>query len=125
MSFTSPFNTKCKGVGVLVKFLKQKILKEMKKLILFFLLISAFAFGQGKKVLTLSECIKIALDNNTTIKQAEYTAQSQSASVTQAYGVFLPYLYPNPLSDSWLRLKIHYYSNYNLLKRRLSAYNQT
>lgn len=86
----------------MVKFLKQKILKEMKKLILFFVLISAFAFGQGKKVLTLSECIKIALDNNTTIKQAEYTAQSQSASVTQAYGVFLPNL---NISGNWNRTK--------------------
>jgi len=74
----------------------------MKKLILFLALVSAFALGQTKKVLTLSECTKIALENNTTIKQAEYTARSQSASVMQAYGVFLPNL---NLSGNWNRTR--------------------
>lgn len=74
----------------------------MKNIILTLVIISGIAFGQTKKVLTLSECIKIALDNNTTIKQAEYTAQSQSASVTQAYGVFLPNL---NLSGNWNRTR--------------------
>ncbi len=102
MSFTTPFHKKeYRGVGVSLNF-KTKKLKEMKRLVLFFIIISAFAFGQGKKVLTLSECVKIALNNNTMIKQAEYTAQSQSASVTQAYGIFLPNL---NFSGNWNRTR--------------------
>lgn len=74
----------------------------MRYLPLLAILISTFTIGQTKKTLTLSECVKIAIENNTSIKQAEYTVQSQSASVTQAYGVFLPNL---NLSGNWNRTR--------------------
>ncbi len=71
---------------------------------MFFFLILFFgiSFSQEKKVLTLNDCIRIALENNTAIKQAEYSAQSQSASVLQAYGVFLPNL---NLNGNWNRTR--------------------
>lgn len=72
----------------------------MRKLILLLILVPGLVLSQTKKTLTLSECIKIALENNTTIKQAEYSTQIQSASVMQAYGVFLPNL---NLSGNWNR----------------------
>ncbi len=72
----------------------------MRRIFLFLALLSGIVFSQTNKTLTLSECIVIALNNNTTIKQAEYTAQSQSASVMQAYGIFLPNL---NLSGNWNR----------------------
>lgn len=74
----------------------------MRYLPLLAILISTFTIGQTKKTLTLSECVKIAIENNTSIKQAEYAVQSQSASVTQAYGVFLPNL---NLSGNWNRTR--------------------
>ncbi len=72
----------------------------MRKLILLLALVPGLVFAQTKKTLTLSECIKIALENNTIIKQAEYSTQIQSASVMQAYGIFLPNL---NLSGNWNR----------------------
>ncbi len=72
----------------------------MRKLILLLALVPGLVFTQTKKTLTLSECIKIALENNTAIKQAEYSTQIQSTSVMQAYGIFLPNL---NLSGNWNR----------------------
>ncbi len=74
----------------------------MRKLFFVLLFFSGFVFSQTKKTLTLSECILIALDNNTAIKQAEYSVQSQSASVMQSYGIFLPNL---NLSGNWNRTR--------------------
>jgi len=74
----------------------------MRKLFFFLILFFGISFSQGKKVLTLNDCVKIALENNTAIKQAEYSAQSQSASVMQAYGIFLPNL---NLNGNWNRTR--------------------
>ncbi|CUU00738.1 outer membrane protein [Candidatus Thermokryptus mobilis] len=74
----------------------------MRRLFFFLILFFGISFSQGKKVLTLNDCVKIALENNTEIKRAEYSVQSQSASVLQAYGVFLPNL---NLSGNWNRTR--------------------
>jgi len=54
---------------------------------------TAFAFGQeniGLKKLSLDDCVKIALERNTTVLQSQYQAESQDAKVLSAYGGLLP-----------------------------------
>ncbi len=50
-------------------------------------------FGQQapvSKKLTLQDCVRIALNRNTTVLQAKYQSESQSARVLSAYGALLP-----------------------------------
>lgn len=52
-----------------------------------------FVFGQEGEVgkqLTLHDCIEIALQKNTSVLQAEYSSQGQSARLLSAYGALLP-----------------------------------
>ena len=56
-------------------------------------LLVGFAFGQEGSVakqLSLNDCIKIALERNTTVLQSQYQAESQDAKVLSAYGNLLP-----------------------------------
>lgn len=58
-------------------------------------MLTSLAFGQGNnaaKQLTLGDCIKIALERNTTVLQSQYQAESQDAKVLSAYGGLLPTL---------------------------------
>ncbi|HUI30063.1 MAG TPA: TolC family protein [Candidatus Acidoferrales bacterium] len=53
------------------------------------------AFGQDNSTprqLSLDDCIKIALERNTTVLQSQYQAESQDARVLSAYGGLLPSL---------------------------------
>lgn len=58
-------------------------------------IITSLAFGQengGTRQLSLGDCIKIALERNTTVLQSQYQAESQDAKVLNAYGGLLPTL---------------------------------
>ncbi len=57
--------------------------------------LTSFAFGQEGKAgeqLSLQDCIKIALERNTSVLQSQYQAESQNAKVLSAYGGLLPTL---------------------------------
>ncbi len=67
----------------------------MKKLVIVsvFFVVTSFAFGQDNNIakqLSLQDCIKIALEKNTTVLQSQYQAESQNAKVLSAYGGILP-----------------------------------
>ncbi|MCL4510296.1 MAG: TolC family protein [Bacteroidetes bacterium] len=56
------------------------------------------AFGQqsdAAKQLTLQDCIRLAVERNASVLQAQYQAQSQGARVLSAYGNLLPTLSAN------------------------------
>ncbi len=56
---------------------------------------TSLAFGQDNGIpreLSLQECIKIALERNTTVLQSQYQSESQNAKVLSAYGGLLPTL---------------------------------
>jgi outer membrane protein len=57
--------------------------------------LTSLAFGQennGPRQLSLNDCIKVALERNTTVLQSQYQAESQDAKVLSAYGGLLPSL---------------------------------
>ena len=65
----------------------------MKKLLYTFaLLVSSLYFVEAQTVLTLEECINIALENNLDIKRARNNAISRKAGYTQSKMQFLPSL---------------------------------
>jgi outer membrane protein len=49
----------------------------------------AWSFSQGQQM-SLQECIKVALDNNLTVKRSVYNVQSNEVNLFQAKGNFLP-----------------------------------
>jgi len=60
-----------------------------------FFMLTSIAFGQegnAMKPLSLNDCIKVALERNTSVLQAEYQSESQNAKVLSAYGGLLPSL---------------------------------
>jgi outer membrane protein len=63
--------------------------------VVFFLTSFAFAQNNNSNVtrsLSLQDCIKIALERNTSVLQSQYQAESQNAKVLSAYGGLLPSL---------------------------------
>lgn len=60
-----------------------------------FFVLAPIAFGQQgniQKQLSLKDCINIALQRNTTVLQAQYSAEGQEAKILSAYGALLPSL---------------------------------
>jgi outer membrane protein len=67
--------------------------------------VTSFAFSQpagtsSAKVLTLSKCIDIALENNVTVRQQQFTLEGKQSRVLAAYGSLMPNL---GASGSWSR----------------------
>ncbi len=68
------------------------MLKKLMALSVIFIF-APMAFGQQGgtlKQLTLQDCIKIGLQRNTNVLQAQYQSQSQDSKVLSAYGTLLP-----------------------------------
>jgi len=64
------------------------------------LLCFAFAKAQSPKIWTLQECIKYAIDNNISIKQADLSLLSAEVDKKDAIGSFLPTLNANA-NNAW------------------------
>lgn len=62
----------------------------MKKSLLPVILVMLSAFSVSAQKMTLQECVKVALDNNLTVKRGVYNVESYSISKFQAKGAFLP-----------------------------------
>jgi outer membrane protein len=60
----------------------------------------AFAEAQSPKIWTLQECVKYAIDNNISIKQADLSLLSAEVDKKDAVGSFLPTLNANA-NNSW------------------------
>jgi outer membrane protein len=58
--------------------------------------------AQEVKILTLDDCIRIALERNIEIRRARYAVETSSSNVLSAYGVFLPSL---NITGNWSRLQ--------------------
>jgi outer membrane protein len=64
----------------------------MKKIILpIVVLVLSLSFSQGQQM-TLQECVRIALNNNLTVKRSVYNAESNRVGLLSARGNFLPTL---------------------------------
>ena len=67
----------------------------------FFIVFTFLAFSQNNpagKTLTLNEAVKIALENNSIVRQVQNYVERDQASVMAAYGNFLP---SASMSASW------------------------
>lgn len=68
-------------------------MKKHLKLFVIFCILCAWtesSFGQNGKVLTLDECIKIGMKNNSDLKNAAYQVDRAGANVTGSYSTILP-----------------------------------
>src|SRR6266487_3807285 len=64
----------------------------MRKLVVpIFVILLSLTFAKGQKM-TMQECVKIALDNNLTVKRSVYNVESNKVGLLSAKGVFLPTL---------------------------------
>ncbi|MBI1770401.1 MAG: TolC family protein [Bacteroidetes bacterium] len=63
----------------------------MKRIVLLIAVAMSWSFSQGQQM-TMRECVKVALDNNLTVKRGVYNAESYRVSKLSAQGNFLPTL---------------------------------
>lgn len=63
----------------------------MKRIILLIIVVTGWRHSQGQQM-TLQQCVKVALDNNLTVKRGVYNAESYRVSRLSAQGNFLPTL---------------------------------
>lgn len=63
----------------------------MKRITLLIVVVMSWYFSQGQRM-TLQECVKVALDNNLTVKRSVYNVESNRVGLLSAKGNFLPTL---------------------------------
>ena len=77
--------------------MKQKILRPRKVTVLCFLILSAFSFTvKAQQVISLQKAVDLALANNLTIKQAQFTEALATQDVNQSKYNLLPSANANP-----------------------------
>ncbi|MBS1490727.1 MAG: TolC family protein [Bacteroidetes bacterium] len=64
----------------------------MKRLVLVFFLIGSLISARAQEKLSMQECIRIALDNNLTVKRSVYNVETNRIGLLSAKGSFLPSL---------------------------------
>ena len=64
----------------------------MRRLILSITMIGSLIYAQAQEKLTMQECVRIALDNNLTVKRSVYNVETNRVGLLGAVGNFLPTL---------------------------------